>query len=247
MSIRSLKGSDVFATLGLSISIFVLEAPLLANLGIGGIVIAQLAAFALPTLLLAASREGGWQAIGWTPCGSLTLLAAAGIGCTLWIWNAMWIAPIGAEWASAEQMEALTEVFAVHKRHILLNLLVFALVPAVCEELLHRGVIAPALARRLGFVPGLVLSALLFGLFHLNLARLLPTTVLGLATGFLRLRSGSLAPGILLHFLYNACLLLAAHAELELSAPIALASVVCTTIFVVASYKHTQLKGNQES
>lgn len=247
MSISSLKSSDVFATLGLSVSVFVLAGPLLAGLGIAGLVLTQILAFALPALLVAATRDEGWLAIGWKPSPSLTLLAAAGIGCSLWVWNSMWIAPVGEDWASPEQMEALVEVFAVHKRHIILNLLVFALVPAVCEELLHRGVIAPALARRLGFVPGLVLSSLLFGLFHLNLARLLPTTVLGLATGYVRLRSGSLAPAILLHFLYNTCLLVASRADLALSLPIAVASVVSTTIFVVLAHKSMISKRKMDS
>jgi sodium transport system permease protein len=242
VSISSLKGSDVFATLGLSVSVFVLAGPLLAGLGIAGIVITQIAAFALPTLLVAATREEGWRLIGWRPSRALTLFAAAGIGGTLWIWNAMWIAPIGEDWASTEQIEALTRVFAVHERSILLNLLVFALLPAVCEELLHRGVIAPALARRLGFWAGLVLSSLLFGFFHFNLARLLPTTLLGMAAGFVRLRSGSLAPAILLHFVYNAGLLIASRSGLEFSTLLPLASVVGTTIFVFVAYKSMQSK-----
>jgi membrane protease YdiL (CAAX protease family) len=41
------------------------------------------------------------------------------------------------------------------------------------------------------------------------LSRLLPTAVLGGFAAYLRLRTGSLWPAILLHFVYNASLLLA--------------------------------------
>lgn len=236
MKTSPLTSSDLFAALGLSLSIYMLAGPLLVGLGSLGIVLMQLVAFALPALLLAATRDAGWQAIGWQRCRPAVLISAALLACSLWYWNAYWVAPIGADWASVEQMEALTDLLAIHDRSLLESLVLFALVPALCEELLHRGVIAPALARRLGFVPGLILSSLIFGLSHFNLARLLPTTVLGMAAGFVRLRTGSLVPAMLVHFLYNACLLVATRAALTLSTPVALVSVGATTIALVFSY-----------
>ena len=52
-------------------------------------------------------------------------------------------------------------------------------------------------------------SAVLFGVFHevLFSGRLLPSTFLGLVLGFVRLRSGSVLPGIVLHVLHNGLLL----------------------------------------
>ncbi len=238
------KSSDIFAVLGLSLSVFVLAGPPLASMGNLGIVILQLGAFALPALLVAGGRERGFDALGFRACSALTLFGAALLAASLWYWNAYWIAPIGEDWASLEQTQAWSETLALDKRALWESLLVFALLPAVCEELLHRGVITPALARRLGFFPGLLLSALIFGLLHFNLARLLPTTVLGLAAGYVRLRTGSLLPSMLVHFLYNAGLLLAAHWALELSTPMALLSVAATTIAVVFIAKLPQLQGD---
>ncbi len=80
------------------------------------------------------------------------------------------------------------------------------------EELLFRGLIAGALERRMGFAYANVLQAAIFTLPHLlilfvdvslwPLAVLLPM-VLGMLAGWLRHRSSSVWPGVLLHALPN--------------------------------------------
>ncbi len=89
-------------------------------------------------------------------------------------------------------------------------LLLVALAPAVCEELLFRGLILSGL-RKLGPWVGVLLTALLFGLAHASVHRLLPTALLGVAFGFLVLRSGSVVVGMLAHGLNNGLAVLLAH------------------------------------
>ncbi len=95
-----------------------------------------------------------------------------------------------------------------------------AVVPAICEELCFRGFVFGALRTRLDGVWTAILSAALFGVFHevLFSGRLLPSTFLGLVLGFVRLRSGSVLPGILLHALYNGLLLSVSYYRDELLA-----------------------------
>jgi sodium transport system permease protein len=81
--------------------------------------------------------------------------------------------------------------------------LVTSLTPALCEELLFRGLVFSGL-RRLGPAAAVILSALLFGLAHASIYRLLPTVFLGLALGYTRLRSGSIVPGMIIHACNNA-------------------------------------------
>ncbi|MCS6901552.1 MAG: CPBP family intramembrane metalloprotease, partial [Polyangiaceae bacterium] len=81
-------------------------------------------------------------------------------------------------------------------------LLLGAVVPAVCEEMLFRGLIFGGL-QGLGAGWAVVLSSLLFGLAHGSAYRLLPTFSLGLVMGLLRWRSGSLAPSVVFHGLNN--------------------------------------------
>lgn len=85
-----------------------------------------------------------------------------------------------------------------------LQLLLFALVPGLCEELLFRGALLGLLERDLKPVPRVGLVALLFGLMHLSVYRLLPTTLLGALAGALALRSGSLWVAVAFHATHNA-------------------------------------------
>jgi sodium transport system permease protein len=96
----------------------------------------------------------------------------------------------------------LGEVLLLDGQPFPILLLVLAVTPAVCEELLFRGLLFSGL-RRLGALPSLILSALLFGLAHLSIYRLAPTAFLGLVLGYARLRTGSIAPGMLIHALNN--------------------------------------------
>jgi sodium transport system permease protein len=82
---------------------------------------------------------------------------------------------------------------------------VLGLVPAVCEELFFRGFVYAGL-RKLGTWPGLLLTALFFGLAHASIYRLLPTFTLGLLIGVVRWRTGSVFCGMLIHLLNNGLL-----------------------------------------
>jgi membrane protease YdiL (CAAX protease family) len=71
------------------------------------------------------------------------------------------------------------------------------------EETLFRGVLLPVLARHWGPPIAVLMSALVFGLAHLSLGELVPLLVLGVGLGWLRLRTGRLAPCVLMHGLWN--------------------------------------------
>ena len=85
---------------------------------------------------------------------------------------------------------------------------VFAVSPAVCEELLFRGALLAAFRTRLAAPAAVLLAALLFAAFHQPAFRMAPTFVLGLLFGYAVWRSGSLAAGVLCHLLNNALVVL---------------------------------------
>ncbi len=95
-------------------------------------------------------------------------------------------------------------------------LVVFALLPAVCEELAFRGFILSGLARRLGANKAIMVSSLLFAFAHLNAFQFVPTFVLGLVLGLLAARTGSILPGMIFHFLHNGLILSVAYLREEL-------------------------------
>jgi sodium transport system permease protein len=112
----------------------------------------------------------------------------------------------------------------IHAISPTLVVLALAVVPAVCEEFFFRGFLMAAFQRSMSGARAVVLSAVLFGLFHLvaieqlHFERLVPSTCLGLVLGWICLRSGSALPGMLLHACHNAFLLLAAYYQKELAA-----------------------------
>jgi membrane protease YdiL (CAAX protease family) len=88
-------------------------------------------------------------------------------------------------------------------------ILCVAVQPAIIEELAFRGIILGGMLRILSTFEAVAVSALMFMTLHLSIARFPHTLALGLAAGFLRVRSKSILPCILLHFSHNyLCLLM---------------------------------------
>ncbi len=91
---------------------------------------------------------------------------------------------------------------------------VFALLPALCEEAAFRGFILSGLEYRHQTRSAILLSALMFGFLHVLLSlfqQLFNATLLGIVLGLLAVRSRSLLPGILFHFLNNALAVTQSH------------------------------------
>ena len=91
---------------------------------------------------------------------------------------------------------------------------VFALLPALCEELAFRGFILSGLEYRRQTRSAILISALMFGFLHVLLSlfqQLFNATLLGIVLGLLAVRSRSLLPGILFHFLNNALAVTQSH------------------------------------
>ena len=84
-------------------------------------------------------------------------------------------------------------------------LVVVALAPAICEEIAFRGFILSGIARRRKRVGlAVFLTSMLFGLMHMIPQQVFNTFLVGLIIGFLAVKSDSLLPCIIFHFLNNA-------------------------------------------
>ncbi|MBI1344850.1 ABC transporter permease subunit [bacterium] len=156
-------------------------------------------------------REG----FGLTVAQPRAYLAALLLGVSLW--------PFAYEleiWTiSPERLQALYELFRgfeveLRKIPIAWKLIALAFVPAVCEELFFRGYLFRVLRTTQGRWPTILITATLFGLFHvlvrdaLLFERFLPTALMGLVLGWVADRTSSTTPGMLLHVLHNSLVLL---------------------------------------
>ena len=92
---------------------------------------------------------------------------------------------------------------------MLLSAVSAAVTPALMEELLFRGAVFRRL-QRFGDGFAVVFSALLFALCHTTVGQMLPAFVSGLFLALFAVRSGSLLTPMLIHFLYNFLVFLAA-------------------------------------
>ncbi|MCS7012606.1 MAG: CPBP family intramembrane metalloprotease [Chloroherpetonaceae bacterium] len=80
---------------------------------------------------------------------------------------------------------------------------VVVLTPAICEELLFRGYVQRNFQRAMPSRRAVVVVGVLFGLYHLNPAQVIPLILLGVYLSYLRASSGSLLVPIVAHFANN--------------------------------------------
>jgi membrane protease YdiL (CAAX protease family) len=172
---------------------------------------------ALPGMLLLASR-GIPLARGL----ALTRLSPRGWALSLLLGGAFWIGSVGLlelQYAAWPPPPGFLEDFRrLHDAlrptgpvQAVLSVGAIALAPAVCEEILFRGVLLPAFQRPLGTWAAILLSAGLFGVIHLDQTSAGPytfyrvpfTVAVAVGLGLVRVRSGSLVPGLVAHAVLN--------------------------------------------
>ena len=84
------------------------------------------------------------------------------------------------------------------------SVFISCVMPAVCEEAVHRGFILKSFQSRIqGKWILVMLMGLLFGLFHGNLWRFLPTALLGAALTYLMVETENMIYPALFHFINN--------------------------------------------
>lgn len=118
-------------------------------------------------------------------------------------WLQSFVLPIPEEFLNALQQL----VSAGDTRRFLWLLLLVAVTPAICEELVFRGVLLQGLGREMPMARAIAVSALIFGAFHLStetVIRFLPTAWLGALLGYVVWHTRSILAAMLMHFLNNA-------------------------------------------
>ena len=78
-----------------------------------------------------------------------------------------------------------------------------ALLPAVCEEVMFRGMALSVLLKKYAPINAAIICGVLFGLFHFSVYRFIPTAVIGFYLSLLKISTGSIIPPMLAHFINN--------------------------------------------
>jgi sodium transport system permease protein len=171
---------------------------------------------ALAVLLLTGAAPA--EALGWRRLPPRALL-----GALLVALGGFYLAAAGVE-GIQERLAPLPPALREQMRRFILpqsgprplaaDLVALALLPALCEELLFRGLLLSSL---LPTSRGLALLAtsLAFGAFHYSVYKFLPTAALGLILGLVALRARSTRASVVVHALNNTLVVLLVRAGLD--------------------------------
>jgi sodium transport system permease protein len=183
---------------------------------------------AIPYVVAAYNRVRLASGFGLARPGWLAIVAAAILGLALWpaahelFLLGRWMGFTALDASRVEVVrKSLDEWRELSPAWILLTL---ALVPGVFEELFFRGFLYSALRTVLTPWRTIAVAALLFAAFHvvagtmLAPERFLPSLFLGLVLGWVRHRTGSVVPCMVLHTLHNGLLLAVVYWQEELAA-----------------------------
>ncbi|MBR1925782.1 MAG: CPBP family intramembrane metalloprotease [Clostridia bacterium] len=83
-----------------------------------------------------------------------------------------------------------------------LNILFVGILPAVCEETTHRGLVLNGIKKN-GNIRAIVLTGLLFGFMHFNILQFGYASLVGMLLCFVTLLSRSIYPAMIMHFVNN--------------------------------------------
>jgi membrane protease YdiL (CAAX protease family) len=115
-------------------------------------------------------------------------------------------------------------------------ILVIALTPAICEELLFRGLVQRAFEDSLGGLKAAIVTGVIFGLYHVNPFTLVPLCALGVYFGWIVYRSQNIALSIVAHFLNNLFAIVVVYVGIDENLATAVSSRLSTTPLQIAFY-----------
>ena len=164
--------------------------------------------FAIPmlmyTLLISKNVKKTFKHAGFNKITPYAIALSILLGVVLYFINSF-IADISQSMISMFGYERITQsTQTVYNYETLFKeLCISAVLPAICEEFLHRGILLHA-GKKCGNVRySLIVSSILFGLTHLNINQFFYATILGGLIGYVSLVSNSIYPAIIIHFMNN--------------------------------------------
>ncbi|MBN2103399.1 CPBP family intramembrane metalloprotease [bacterium] len=172
-----------------------------------GLVITEWALICLPVILLIwffkvnIKQTLNLKKANWTAFLGTVFTGIGALGVMVWVSRLqMEIFPEYQE--LVESMEKILNI-STTPLHPAIGLFIFAFSPAICEEMLFRGLLLSSLKKHMPGWMVIVFVGFLFGVFHVHLYRIVPTALLGILFTYIVFRTGSIWPSILAHFINN--------------------------------------------
>ncbi len=165
------------------------------------------------------------------------LACAGGVGLALIfdaLTSALRVRPSGPSELISRAISASSGPGGQALRLLVLSLVVAAVVAPLGEELLFRGYMQRRLVQRWGPAAGVLVTAALFGLIHMDKLQTPFALALGVMLGWIAVRSGSILPALLAHAAVNAWAVVESHLRLSPHTPAACALVAALGVALLA-------------
>ena len=121
-----------------------------------------------------------------------------------------YVVNIGASTVSYTALQLLGYTYAVGGGTIysgpevlILEIVTGAMFPAFFEEITNRGVLLAALDNEKSDRVKIIFMGVFFGVFHQNVPQFFPTMIIGVIIAYMAVKSQSILPGMIVHFINN--------------------------------------------
>lgn len=193
-----------FVLFGVLMAFFILVcAPLQQNLGIPGLVITELAFLAMAVIYCLITRVKIKEVF---PVKKVKVRDI--FGCILLILGAFPVSMIAVAITGTIFPQSVSEVgdlnsFLYESMSFPVAALVVALLPAICEEAIHRGAILSNFRSLKHDWVIVLIMGLLFGINHMSVLRFLTTMFLGLILSYVVVKKNNILLSMIMHFTNN--------------------------------------------
>lgn len=85
----------------------------------------------------------------------------------------------------------------------LMSFLIISITPAICEEAVFRGVFLNSLHGSMSKWAVIIITSVIFGIFHGSIWRFVPTTILGIAMAYILYETGNMFYNMMFHAVNN--------------------------------------------
>lgn len=196
--------SDVWFVVALTLLLVLYAGSMLqVRFGLAGVFGTQMIILLVPLFMIVYTKRDIRQTYGFRGTGAVGYLGAVLLIAGLFLVNI--VISTGLMKLLPDSVENVETTFSgILGGNALTALIVIAAAPAVCEELLFRGVILHSLKAKYRVSTAIIITAALFGVFHMSLVKFIPTGLLGLALCIVVWWTDSIYPAMLMHFINNA-------------------------------------------
>lgn len=171
--------------------------------GFGGIIGIQMIIFVLPLLYVLYTKRSILQTYSFRKTKLMNFVAALFMGCGTMLIGIILTSFVSMLFPTEAEMFSSGLMNELMSDNELLTFAVVALTPAVCEEMLFRGFLFSAFRGKHKIVVSVLLTAVIFGVYHMSIVRFFTTALLGAALAVIVYYSDSIFPAMMMHAINN--------------------------------------------